>query len=31
MTRFKLELDIKEYESNLLLLDQLHEEDFSEE
>ncbi|OAP04049.1 hypothetical protein AXX17_AT3G33750 [Arabidopsis thaliana] len=29
-TRTKLESDIKEYESNLLLLDQTHDEDFSE-
>ena len=30
-TRTELESDIKEYESNLLLLDQTHDEDFSEE
>jgi len=29
--RTELESDIKEYESNLLLLDQTHEDDFSEE
>ncbi|KAG7579930.1 hypothetical protein ISN45_Aa03g040300 [Arabidopsis thaliana x Arabidopsis arenosa] len=29
--RSELESDIKEHESNLLLLDQIHEEDFSEE
>ncbi|KAL9281046.1 hypothetical protein AtEden1_Chr5g0113991 [Arabidopsis thaliana] len=30
-TRSELESDIKDHESNLLLLDQTHEEDFSEE
>jgi len=30
-TRTELESDIKEYESNLLLLDQTHDEDFSVE
>ncbi|CAA0384249.1 unnamed protein product [Arabidopsis thaliana] len=30
-TRPEMESDIKEYESNLLLLDQTHDEDFSEE
>ncbi|KAL9830673.1 hypothetical protein AtNW77_Chr3g0191911 [Arabidopsis thaliana] len=29
--RSELESDIKEHESNLLLLDQIHEDDFSEE